>query len=326
MKISKGIIIIPSMGFANRLRFIACAKLSLSFLSKNFFIDWQKCSGFNCNYNKIFEKIKDISMINRKDYLDSNYLFFGYVHLSKIIEMINNDKDKEYEYLVVTGGHQIIPKSEQIFKWIKNKQNFYKSIYWNKDIENRIGIFTKKNNIDFKNTIAIHIRYIQEDFDRKDIKHNSFLDFNLNSPIEKFIEYIKLVDSSKEIILFTNSNYVKYKIKQISSQVTCRIIIFSNNFYNRLSTNNILDSILEFNIMSRCKMIIGSYLSSFSDEASYINNIPKLIVLSDTIKNNKDKLKKFSESYHSSNVEYIFNNLCINSNSQTILSCFTNLS
>ena len=73
-------------------------------------------------------------------------------------------------------------------------------------------------------------------------------------------------------------------------------------------------------------MIVGSYLSSFSDEASYINNIPKLIVLSDTIKNNKDKLNKFSESYHSSNIQFLFNNLCINSNSKTIIECFTNLS
>jgi len=73
-------------------------------------------------------------------------------------------------------------------------------------------------------------------------------------------------------------------------------------------------------------MIIGTYLSSFSDEASYMRGIPKLIALSDTIKDNSEEFENYIKKYHSSNLQVIYNNLCINTNSKILLDFFTDLS
>ena len=85
MKISKGIIVIPTMGFANRLRFLATAQITLSYLSNSFFIDWIECSGLKCKFNEIFSKISNYKIISKEEYINSNYLYFGYVHISEIL-------------------------------------------------------------------------------------------------------------------------------------------------------------------------------------------------------------------------------------------------
>ena len=327
MKISKGIIVIPTMGFANRLRFLATAQITLSYLSNSFFIDWIECSGLKCKFNEIFSKISNYKIISKEEYINSNYLYFGYVHISEILSKLK-ESTGEYDYLIVTGGHQIITQPSLTFSWIQSKINFYNTIKWSEKINTKIDEFTALYKIDFNNTVAMHIRYIVEKFDAADIKHNILLDFNKNSPIEKFKEYITQIKKDKTIIVFTNSDHVKREIGGFSTNFTSnpRIIIPENNNYNRLDSEAILQSVIEFIVMSRCKMIIGTYLSSFSDEASYMRGIPKLIALSDTIKDNSEEFKNYINKYHSGNLQVIFNNLCINTNSKILLDFFTDLS
>ena len=122
MKITKGIVVIPTMGFANRLRFLASVKIYFNFLNLNFFIDWQKCSGFDCSFNKIFTNIDGYCTISSKSYIDSEYLYFGHEHIKNIIQTIkNNTTDKEYSYLVLTGGHQLFNNFNE-FTFLKLKK------------------------------------------------------------------------------------------------------------------------------------------------------------------------------------------------------------
>ena len=66
--------------------------------------------------------------------------------------------------------------------------------------------------------------------------------------------------------------------------------------------------------MSRSKLIIGTYFSSFSDEATFFNLIPKIIPYSveDTI---------LPPSYHCSGFSFENGFKCINYNNKSILDC-----
>ena len=328
MKIKKGIIVIPMMGFANRLRFLATVRLTLGYLTDKFFIDWRDCSGFNCKFADIFQKIGDYKLTHLIDYKKSNYLYYGHILLSELIILLSKQDGVEYDYLIVTGGHNLIKEPKLIFNWIANKISFYKSIVWSESVNRKVADFVDTYDIDYTNTAAIHIRRVIDRFDGEDIKNNKSLDFNRNSPIENFKEHISQIKADKDLILFTNSEEVKKSIGDFSLNFINkpRIIIPGNNNYNRLEKDSIIHSIVEFIVMSRCKLIVGTYMSSFSDEASYMEGVPKLLVLKAIDKADRATLKQYITNYHSNNLQHIYNNLCINANSEVLLDFFTDLS
>ena len=75
-----------------------------------------------------------------------------------------------------------------------------------------------------------------------------------------------------------------------------------------------IQSIVEFRLMCDSKLIIGSYFSSFSDEASFFNIIPKII----PIDINKVKI---TPNYHCSGLSFIDGILALNYSTSQIIDC-----
>ena len=64
---------------------------------------------------------------------------------------------------------------------------------------------------------------------------------------------------------------------------------------DRNSKAGLIDSIVEFLLLSKTQLIIGSYYSSFSDEASFFNIIPKITPINNELRTN---IKDTINNYH----------------------------
>ena len=150
--------------------------------------------------------------------------------------------------------------------------------------------------------IGIHYRHVNKTYDSADVKANPLINFSLNSPFSEFEEFIK--KNKHKMFFISNSLYHK---KYIEEKYSKKVIIINDNEENeRNSTESMLNSVFEFILLTKCEFIIGSYFSSFSDEASYFHMIPKVMPLLPKIVNNEHDIQIFQRQYHSVNKPCLF--------------------
>ena len=273
--ISKGIIVITTQGFGNRLRMLASAKIYADSLNLPLYICWGASEECNIELNDVIRE-NTFNMITFDDMQKTKYCYFGKVHTNQILDKIDqviNDTQNEYEYILLEGGHEFTNMSRLLF--LSYKQKFYNSLVFVDNIKNKLDEFNKHNNITYSNKkyIGIHYRDIISKYDEADIKNNEVVNFTKNSPFDKFIKIIESVKGDNtEFILVSNSTDIYNKLVE---RLPEKIFINSpSQSYDRNISNDMFESVVDFLILSRCDVIIGSYFSSFSDEASFFNFIP----------------------------------------------------
>jgi hypothetical protein len=260
----KTIYVIPICGFGNRLKFLSTTYSICLEYNINMKILWRKTEECNISYKDIFKEIQKDNVEFVDNPPKEDYVYFGHKHLNKVIGAVLQPDCKKYTNLIITGGHEYKLPVFSVNEFIDIKSDFYNSIIWNNDIQERVNDIKSKHNLD--KYVGVHFRGLDLKYDAPDLKNSSNINFDLNSPLENFKSHIKNIKPGLKILLFTNKN--------ISLENTIKI---SEKTCNRNQKDDMLSSIIEFILLTQSKLIIGSYYSSFSDEASFFNKIPKII-------------------------------------------------
>ncbi len=326
--IKKGLIVIVTQGFANRMRMLNSCYILSKILKIPLFVAWVKTDDCYIDYDNTFSEKNDFEKIDLEEIIKSNnYLYFGRVHTQNYldkIDSVNNDMKVNYDFLILEGGHEFKHKSLTRLNFIKQKYNFYRSIQYSIKIENELKKHMKnelinndlKTNVNemklsynFKYNIGIHYRDLDH-FDDLDISNNKLVNFVKNSPINNFFKIIDQLPNKSPILLVSNTNKIFYKLKDKYPNRDIKFIINEENC-NRSSMNGMIKAIVDFLLLSKTKLIIGNYFSSFSDEASFYNLSPKITPLSKELLND---IKNTVNSYHCINYSYIDNIAALNYN------------
>ena len=258
------IIIKPTQGFANRLKFINSVRIIAKYFNKKMYIVWDPVLECNIELEDIIKHLPDISIFD-KEISNTNYIYFGHIHLQAVLQKCI----KKTEYLVVSGGHEYKLPEMNVTEFIEKKSTFYKNIIWSDNINNQIEVIKKNNNL--KQYITIHYRGVIDKFDGKDIKRSNEIHFENTNKIDLFNTYINKINTNDyQIVLVSNKQNITFDTNNT-------IINIFNKINDRSIKEDMIESILDFLIMKDSQMIIGSYGSSFSDEASFFNIIPKIM-------------------------------------------------
>ena len=272
--ISEGLVVIPTQGFCNRLRMIASASIYANLRNTPLYICWRPSP--DCNINLDDFLLKDtVKTVTFETLTSNNTIYFGRIHTSNIIYKIDeilDCKDILGKYLVIEGGHEFRHREMTNLDFVYRKHQFYKYLSFKHDIIQRVDLMLKDINLD--DTIGVHYRNIDNIYDKMDIENNANLDFTKNSDIESFINMIRL-SNKKNVMVISNSSYAYNTIKNRLDEKNIMNTGLIN--YKRNKCEGILDSIIDFIILSRMNIVIGSFYSSFSDEASFVNYIPKIM-------------------------------------------------
>lgn len=312
--ITKGLIVITTQGFGNRLKILASSRILSDYLNIPLFVCWDDTADCNIKLDDIFDEKNTIKQITLDEFKDTKYVFFGRVHTNSIFDNIMEvveDKDNEFDYLLIEGGHEFKYKDIQRLQFLQQKQAFYRSLKFNNNIIQRYNNFISEVGEKY---ITIHYRDINETFDSLDIKHNSVVNFVENSPINKFFEVVEKLKSNLPIVIVSNTKrfYTEYSKKYGEEGVFTTGI----EICDRSKSDNMISSLVDFNILANSSLIIGNYFSSFSDEASFFNLIPKITPLSNELIEN---IQTTVNNYHCLNYSFIDNIAALNFNDKLLI-------
>lgn len=289
--ITKGIIVIPTEGFGNRLKMINSTYILCKKLNLKFYICWICTQECNINLNEIV--INNFNLIDPLKLPKNNIKSYRTKHTKYILNdilSIYNSQNENINYIILQGGHEFKLDNMTVSEFVHEKKLFYNSLIFTEIINKKIQQFKHKYNSD--NIIGIHYRDINK-YDEKYIQTNKLL---LQSTFNKYIEVISNLRNYDYILLITNNANIISEFKKINNN-----IITSDCFnYERNNFNGMIDSIVDFILLSQTKFIIGTFWSSFSDEASFFNLTPKIMPIS-----------KIKNEYHCFNCNLINNNYSI---------------
>ena len=268
------IVIIPTHGFGNRIRALISAKILANYLKISLHVNWNNDDNCNVAYSDVFSD--NSYQINLSTLDNSVTIFEPKIHTENILGKLNT-KYREKKILIIQGGHEFKYPEMSELKFIKEKSRELKKINWSSKIKNYLSKIKLPDEM-----IGLHIRRFTN-HDVQDNNHSKmFNQFNCNL-IHYYTIIDKLVKKNIKIYVSTNSNLCK---KEVLDRYKQNVIFQNNDGFKRTFKNDVISSIIDFLCLSKCKMIIGTYYSSFSDEAAFINLIPKYCVSDKKEKNN----------------------------------------
>lgn len=304
------LVIKPTHGFANRLKFLASSYILAKQLNLELIIYWEATEECNIDFLDVFNE-NEFTTITKEEYdhKTTNHNFIKYnhnVHIKlKINEIVQNIQN--CSGFMIEGGHEFY-QPNLVKEYLHEKHLFYNSLYnkFNTSITNQI---LQINHLLPNEYIGIHYRYFIPKYDKYD---GNNVKFTTNSPIGKFYEVIKNIQNIETkfnnydklpLIVFSNNNKIYQDFKTTFPNKSILSISFNKNqiMEERNNKENMIKSIIDLIILSKSKVIIGSYFSSFSDEACHFNNISKVIPLNDELVKQNTKL---NSNYHCLGFKY----------------------
>ena len=202
------------------------------------------------NNTKIYQKINNIEI---EKYIKLKYDFF-YITEDEISRLNNFTIKKPYDYYD-GGGYNGDIYVNEVFYF----DNIVKT-----NVKNILPSLPT-------NYISIHIRLGDKflETDKKFVKCKKDTRFFSEEKIYKFIED----NSDKNIILFSDNNNYKLKIKNKYNNIFISNSQIGHTSLSNTTNRQILDTITEFYILSNSQLIYGASCSSFSITASKFNNV-----------------------------------------------------
>ena len=195
------------------------------------------------------------------------YLYFGEVHTSQIMNTILNCGD--VDYIVLTGGHEFKHPAMNNDEYLHHKYKLYSKL--------RFHYVNNKLPTEYA---CIHIRNVTPK-DMNDVNKYDSCKFNDNSPIYKFLALVEKINNDVPIVIISNDNIVA---KVFQEQFPKKNIHLSqSDSFDRDSQNGMINAIQDFSIMTNALFVVGTYYSSFSDEASFFKMTPKVMPLAEHI-------------------------------------------
>lgn len=262
MKKMVEIILIPTQGFCNRLRAIASAYILASFLKTKLYVNWIPEECCNCKITDILLSRFDTKDLN--DIKTSTYIFNPRVHTEHFLQ---SSDFLNVDYLVIQGGHEFKHKNMSELDFLKKKNMFYNSLKWVSEINEIV------NEKQLSNAVGIHFRDFIKQFDDSDGR-----DFSKVSPLESFEKYTLDLVTNSDYNFFISSNSDK-AYKTLSKIIPYdRLHTLSDINVSRNCPKGIIHAVANLLILSKCKFIIGTVFSSYSDEACFFNMIMKLCI------------------------------------------------
>jgi hypothetical protein len=235
-------------GLSNKIRTMLGYIYISEKLNMKLYSYWYNESTCECNFEDFFKPIDGITMINDIEFNllrnTATYIFAGQSTIINIIKQITPN----------------ITREEAENELVK----LYKKIILKDEINDEIQQIIKK--YDISNCIGLHIR-----------RTDHLTAFNIERPHsytkdEDFFEFIEKYKHSASKIYLATDNYDTQKI--FLDKYRDNIIIYNKiPINNNIRKTSIHNAIIDVYLLSHCKQIMGSYLSSFSVLAQRLKKI-----------------------------------------------------
>ncbi len=275
--------VIPSSvgGLSGRLRCIINAIFLSEKTNRKIILYWEKNSACNSSFINLFdETFEEISKENLRGILKKNNF-----QILKDIKKVKKNKK-----FIIIGDIGLLGENQK-FKISDNQKKdilrILKRIKIIKSIKKEAENFIKKNFSE--EVIGIHIRKGDFKFIKNNVGHVS--------SDEKFIEEIKKeaeLNKKVKFFLATEEKETEEKFKKIFGS---KLFVYPKKTTFREQEGSVKEALIELLILSRCKKILGSFGSTFTEFAWLFGECnPEIKIIIDNkelrIYENREKAKE----------------------------------
>ena len=190
------------------------------------------------------------------------YLYKPNQHTNNLLEKLPYS---EAEYIIVRGGHEFKHPDMPAEEFVRRKRQFYETL---KICPRGERALLEHPSIP-RGTIALHFRDYMERFDEADGRV-----FSKVSPLEDFVRIARLIRAKhphRPFLVCSNSPKAYEELKALGG-----VVYRPDADRSRDSSEGMVDALVDVLAMSRCDAIVGTTMSSFSDEACFFRGIPKV--------------------------------------------------
>lgn len=256
------IILEPAGGLCNRMRAIVGAMELAKKKRTKLIVLWKCKAELNAPFQTLFKPIKGVKIISYKSSKDIRAKFLR--SISK-----NIFEDNDIKEALKSGNGQIGDKlfdkiGTSAYIWTCSQmypQNEFFSLF--KPIDRLERKIEKLEGI--QNLIGVHIRRTDQ------------IDSIRYSKTENFIELMSREIEKNPKTMFYLATDDMSEEEYIRKIFPDRIVSYENRALSRDSQTGISDAVIDLYCLSKCKKIVGSYWSSFTDVAAIIGNCEKII-------------------------------------------------
>ena len=273
----KALVFYPQYGLANRLRAIASAKILADYTGRKLIVDWipsdREC---NVTWEDLFINQVERYQLPLSDFQTGvnfyddtgSHDFYWYVP-----QLLAQNKS---DVVALRTFRNFRPKgmTEETFKRLKSL--FYKSLKPVSAVQKTVSCILERY---FRNNqvIGVHIR-------RTDYFSYLGQDPWAVAPTGLFIRRMSRILKTNPKTMFFLATDDKNEEKIIKNRFSDSVIVYEKDGVSRLTRNGMQDALIDWLLLSRTSKIIGSYRSSFNEEAGIVNmtkveTIPKRSVL-----------------------------------------------
>lgn len=254
------VVIIPTEGLCNRLRGMASAHVLAKFYGTICFTLWFPEEACNCTFQDLFKN--DLSEINLAEVTTRTYMYKPGEHTNTLLARFPYS---DSEYIIVRGGHEFKHPDMPAEDFVRQKCEFYASLR----VSYRVEQALLRHPSIIRGTVAVHFRDYVKKFDEADGRL-----FSEVSPLQDFVQIVRLIRTKhpeRPVLICSNTPRAHEAFKALGN-----IIYRPDAERSRDSTDGMVDALVDVLAMSRCDVVIGTTMSSFSDEACFFRGIPKL--------------------------------------------------
>jgi effector-binding domain-containing protein len=278
------IVVIPTQGLCNRLRAIASAYILSQHYCSSFYMIWNPEECCRCEFKDLFENV--FQTIDLQEVKKTKYVFNPNVHTEHMIRELSTESTQlDLDFIIIQGGHEFKDTNMDEERFVAEKTMFYKSLVCLPHIEDYVSSLTSRWNNSHQKIVGVHFREFVEKYDQADGRV-----FSTISPMESFLETMRQIHTNNpNIIFFVTSNSVKALGLFQDQFPPENLLIESDNEFSRNSVKGIQTALQSLLVLSRTQFIVGTRMSSFSDEACFFNLTTKLCVGNEM---------EYNEKYH----------------------------
>ena len=262
----KAIVVIPTQGFGNRLRMLSSSYILAQYMKLEHFVVWEMDHTCFVDFDSVWTQ-HPFQTMEFKTITESKYIYFGIVHTQNVMHKILNCGD--VDYVVLTGGHEFKHPAMNTDEYLHHKYKLYSKL--------RFHDVNKKLPTEYA---CVHIRNVTPK-DMNDVNKYDSCKFNYNSPIYKFLTLVEKINNDVPIVIISNDSIVAKVFQEHFPKK--KIHLSQPESFDRDSQNGMISAIQDFSIMTNALFVVGTYYSSFSDEASFFKMIPKVMPLAEHI-------------------------------------------
>lgn len=279
------VVVEPLAGFANRMRAMASAHVTAEHMGAKLVIKWDKQNYHMEGVNDVYELFKPSDLFMSFADFKKNYPSYHQKYVDGDVGYYRNDTldetnayevlpfiaDDEHDVIRIVSSTNFKPDAMRFGLFIQRYKHFYENMQPVDEINKKVEQFYAVN-MKNKRLYGVHFR---------DWKGEGFEDHARSANYENlFIEKIaEIHDQDPEAIFFIASNKVAI-IDTFKAGVPANgrdiFLRYPLSTADRNSLQGIRDALVEWYLLGQTKAIIGTYMSSYSEEAAILtSNIKK---------------------------------------------------